>query len=396
MRKSFVLFAAAAWAGTASAAPVGERHLFAQEPSAVLRDADKRADLRVTVWYPAADGAEETRIDIGPPGEPLFKVGAVVMGAPFADDRRRPLIVVSHGFGGSARMMGWFGLAMARAGYVVVAVDHPGNNGMDRMTLEGASLHWRRAADLRTALARVIADPALGPHVDPGRVGVAGFSAGGYTALLAAGARAEPERMFAFCRANPGDGVCQPQKEFAVGVDDVAKALRTPALAAELQHAGDDYALPGVRAAFVMAPAIVQELTPDSLARMRTKVALVAGDADVTAPAATNAEVAARHARGAALTLLPGVGHYDFLSACTPAGVARVPLCSAKVPQEATHKVAVDAALALFGETLGAPKAARGARMIAEPTRQAAMPARSQRSGAWRSTSQSQRIEAAT
>ena len=195
----------------------------------------------------------------------------------------------------------------------------------------------------------------LGPHVDPARVGVAGFSAGGYTALLAAGARAEPERMFAFCRANPGDGVCQPQKELAVGVEDVAKALRAPALAGELAHAGDDYALPGVRAAFVMAPAIVQELTPESLAALKPKVALIAGDADLTAPAATNAEVAAKHAPGARLTVLPGVGHYDVLSVCTPAGVARVPLCSAKVPQAATHKAAVDAALALFGETLGAP-----------------------------------------
>ncbi|WP_163070201.1 prolyl oligopeptidase family serine peptidase, partial [Acinetobacter nosocomialis] len=74
-------------------------------------------------------------------------------------------------------------------GYLVIAVDHPGNNGADEMTLAGSMLSWLRADDLRAALAAVQADPILGPHVDPERLGVVGFSAGGYTALLAAGAR---------------------------------------------------------------------------------------------------------------------------------------------------------------------------------------------------------------
>jgi predicted dienelactone hydrolase len=29
-------------------------------------------------------------------------------------------------------MMGWLGTALARAGYLVIAVDHPGNNGATR------------------------------------------------------------------------------------------------------------------------------------------------------------------------------------------------------------------------------------------------------------------------
>ena len=46
--------------------------------------------------------------------------------APFATDNiRQPVLLLSHGFGGTARIMGWFGIAMARAGYIVIAVDHP-------------------------------------------------------------------------------------------------------------------------------------------------------------------------------------------------------------------------------------------------------------------------------
>jgi predicted dienelactone hydrolase len=36
--------------------------------------------------------------------------------------------------------MGWFGTALAEAGYIVVSVDHPGNNGIDEMTVRGAVL----------------------------------------------------------------------------------------------------------------------------------------------------------------------------------------------------------------------------------------------------------------
>jgi predicted dienelactone hydrolase len=83
--------------------------------------------------------------------------------------------------------MGWFGIAMARDGYVVVAVDHPGNNAVDQMTVPGAALYWDRADDLRAALEATERDPAIGPHMDLARLGVAGFSAGGFAALVAAG-----------------------------------------------------------------------------------------------------------------------------------------------------------------------------------------------------------------
>ena len=339
----------------AQAGPVGERHLQATDATAALRDAEHRPTVRVTVWYPAAAGAAEERIDLGPPGKPLFTVGAVAAGAAFADARPRPVILLSHGFGGTARMMGWFGVPLARAGYVVIAVDHPGNNGLDKMTVPGAILSWDRAQDLHAALDAAKADPAIGPHLDPGRIGVSGFSAGGFTSLVSAGAHVDMTRFLAFCRAHPTDGVCAPQKEFALSTDDAQKALASPELAAEAARAGDDHAIPGVRAAFAIAPAIVQALPPESLARIKVPVAIILGDADPVAPPETNGLVAAKAIAHAELKVLPGVGHYDFLSTCTPAGMAAVPICTAKVPQNATHQAAIDMALAFFKRTLGAP-----------------------------------------
>ena len=143
-----ILFTAlAAW--PAAAAKVGERHLVAHEASAVIRNASHKDDLRITVWYPAAPDAVEAPLDIGPPGKPpLFISGSAAPTPRFEDARPRPVILLSHGFGGSARIMGWFGTALARHGLVVIAVDHPGNNGRDPMTIGGAVLFWERPGDL--------------------------------------------------------------------------------------------------------------------------------------------------------------------------------------------------------------------------------------------------------
>jgi predicted dienelactone hydrolase len=346
-----MLSGAAVW--PAAAATVGERHLVAHEASAALRNASHSDELRITIWYPAASGATETPLDIGPPGKPFYTPGSAAPNADFDDARRRRVILLSHGFGGSARIMGWFGTAMARRGYVVIAVDHPGNNGRDPMTVAGAVLSWERPGDLKTALDAAKADPTIGPHLDLNRLGAAGFSAGGFTSLVEAGARVDFGRFLKFCDAHPDDGICAPQKEFQFPRSDAEALFAQPAGAAELTHAKDDLSVAGVKAVFVMAPAIVQSLDPQSLKTMRAPVAILLGDADKVAPPATNGEVAAALIPGAKLTVLPRVGHYDFLSECTPAGDAVVPVCPTEVPRAATHKAAIDGALALFGATLG-------------------------------------------
>jgi predicted dienelactone hydrolase len=191
--------------------------------------------------------------------------------------------------------------------------------------------------------------------MDMKRVGVSGFSAGGFTALVAAGAKVDMTRFLAFCKTHPTDGVCAPQKEFALSMADAEKALRSPELAPEAAHAGDDHRIPEVKAAFAIAPAIVQGLPPEGLAKIRVPVAIFLGDADPVAPPATNGLVAARAIPRAQLTTLPGVKHYDFLSTCTPAAQAVVEICKDELPQDPTHKAALDAALAFFGRTLGKP-----------------------------------------
>ncbi|WP_434031155.1 alpha/beta hydrolase family protein [[Pseudomonas] boreopolis] len=344
---------AAASAPAATPTPAGERHGSATLDSAAVRDAEHRDRVRYTVWYPATEGSTETPLVIGPPDAPLFAAGSAAADAPIAGGRL-PTLLLSHGNGGSARMMGWLGTALARAGYLVIAVDHPGNNGADPMTLAGSILTWERADDLKAAYAAASADPQLGPHIDTTRLGVVGYSAGGFTALLVAGARPDLSRLLAFCRAHPDDGVCRPQQEAATHTMEARlAAAASPELAPHVEHAGDDRSIPGVRAVFVLAPAIVQAFAPEQLQALRQPVSILLGATDDVAPPATNGEVAAALIPGAVLHTLPRVGHYDFLSECTPLGRERLgPLCATDMPKAQTHRDAVEQALAFFGQAL--------------------------------------------
>lgn len=346
------LFAPLAWAGAPFPA-VGENHGVAHTPSAAVRDAGHRDHVRYTVWYPAQPGVQQQPLTIGPPGAPLFVAGSSAVDAPVAQGRW-PILLLSHGNGGSARMMGWFGTALAHSGYVVVAVDHPGNNGVDAMTEAGSILVWNRVDDLAAALAAVQTDPALAPHVDAARLGLVGYSAGGFTALVAAGAQPDMSRLAAFCKASPKDGVCMPQAENPeITVERRMAAAATPELAPWVVRSAEDRRIPNVRAVFLMAPAIVQAFEPGELAQLEAPLSVVVGDADAVASPASNSEVIAEANGNARLQVLPLVGHYDFLADCTELGRKRAgKLCEVKADKPATHQAAIQQARSLFDSAL--------------------------------------------
>ena len=133
--------------------------------------------------------------------------------------------------------------------------------------------------------------------------------------------------------------------------------FRSPALAPWVAAAGADRAIPGARAVFLIAPAMVAAFAPDQLARLQQPVSIVVGAADTVASSATNAEVAAAALPTAQLSTLPAVGHYDFLSRCTRLGRERLGmLCTVAADKQATHQAAITQATALFDAALSEPR----------------------------------------
>jgi predicted dienelactone hydrolase len=285
-----------------------------------------------------------------------FIAGAVAKDAPFADMARHPLVLLSHGFGGSARQMTWLGAALARHGYVAVAVDHPGANSIDGVSDAGAYAPWVQATDLRVALDFALNRPELAQHIDADRVGVAGFALGGYASLLAVGARSDFRHFVAFCEGLDRDAMCDKHFEYPLDYHRRAEVLARPGLEALAAEESSDLSDPRIRALFLIAPAFMEALDPASLSQIRAPVGIVFGSADPIAPAATNGELAARLIPGARLRALAGVAHYDFLSKCAPAGFKAVaPLCAdgTGATRDQTHEVTETVGIAFFDIALG-------------------------------------------
>lgn len=312
--------------------------------------------FHVTVWYPAPESAVEVPQVIGPPDQPLFQAGSAAPHAPFAPSMRPyPLVLLSHGTGGSAQQLAWLGTALARAGFVAAAVDHPGNNAVTGYTPEGFLLWWERATDLSEVLDGLLADPELAPHIDRGRVGAAGFSLGGYTVLELAGAQTDVAGFYDLCRKEPENTLCRtPEMKGMPAGAAMLEAVRKTS-GESLARSGESYRDPRIRAVFAIAPALGFTQTPESLHAIRLPVALVVGSADPIAPAATNANLIKARVRGAQETVLPNVAHYTFLDTCTAAGKAQFAgYCTdpAGVDRDAVHGQVAGMAAQFFSRTL--------------------------------------------
>ncbi|MFJ6213399.1 alpha/beta hydrolase family protein [Streptomyces sp. NPDC092296] len=216
-----------------------------------------------------------------------------------------PLVLLSHGTGGSARDLGWLAEPLTDAGYLVAGCDHHGNNYLDGYLPEGFTCGWERPRDLSFVLDRLTRREEFGP------VGAAGFSLGGYTAAALVGARLAPERVRA---VGEGRVPLPPLPEFP----DLLGALRAKyddaALAALLADCGADRSDHRVRAAYLICPGIGELVDEASLARVHRPVAVRWGGSDVHTPAEQNALRYAEHIPGAELRPAGDeVTHYQFV-----------------------------------------------------------------------------------
>jgi predicted dienelactone hydrolase len=315
--------------------------------------------LVTAIWYPAAAAAKEVPQRIEPPGSPLFEIGRAAPEGQLAPAPDRfPLIVLSHGTGGTAQSLGWLGITLAAQGYVVAAVDHPGNNGIDGYTVQGFTLWWERARDLSRVIDGMLVDPLFGPRIDPRRIGAAGFSLGGYTVIVLAGGITSTVRFRRFCASPQADRMCVAPPEFADLREKAMALARTdPNFAAALADDARSYRDARVRAVFAMAPALGPALTPESLAKLAIPIEIIAGAGDRVAPVTSGAKSLAAAIPHATLRLLPApTGHYVFTATCTTAGrSARPGVCvdPPGVDRDAVHATTADLAEAFFARNLG-------------------------------------------
>ncbi len=149
--------------------------------SAQVSDPVQGVVLALHVVYPTLAAAHP--VQVGP-----YRIDAA-MGAP-VDGADLPLVLISHGTGGSSLTHRDLAIGLARAGRVVVLLEHAGNNRSDN-SLEGTLANLEnRPRHVRLAIDAILADSAIGPRLLDDSAVLIGHSMGGYTALAAAGGRA--------------------------------------------------------------------------------------------------------------------------------------------------------------------------------------------------------------
>jgi predicted dienelactone hydrolase len=243
--------------------------------------------VTVGIWYPTDAPAALMTLGLGSQ--------TVAQGAPLAGDHL-PLVVMSHGNGGVFSGHADTAQALAEAGFVVAALTHTGDNYRDQSRATDAA---NRPRQLSLLIDYMLTAAPMKAAIDPDRVGAFGFSAGGFTVLVAAGARPDLKTVGPHCQAHPDYFDCKLMKDHPPPAD---------ALQASWVHDAR------IKAVVSAAPALGYSL---DVSQVTLPLQLWRAENDQILPDPFYATaVRTRLPKAPDYHLVAKAGHFDFLAPC--------------------------------------------------------------------------------
>jgi predicted dienelactone hydrolase len=284
--------------------------------------------LTGAVWYPCSQPLAD--VDFGKFSLPGVKDCPL-------PDRKLPLIVMSHGRTGTFAGHHDIAEVLADSGFIVAAINHAGDTSSDLSRTDDLSIYVQRPNDIKRLIDFMVGAPAFASSIDRERIGLFGFSRGGYTALAVIGANPDWANVTERC------------KEFKTHVCDQVRAKEFPG---SVTHD------PRIKAAVIADPLSVF-FTDKSFGDVRIPVQLWASEfgGDGVLPHSVDIvdkNLAAKHE----YHVVPNSGHFSFLAPCPPALVAELPRICADASgfdRVAFHKKFNADALAFFQAQLMDP-----------------------------------------
>ncbi len=250
------------------------------------------------VWYPTQAQPRPTLLSI--------ILMNVAHNAPISGDAL-PLVVISHGNGGGPASHADLALALANAGYVVVAPMHSGDNYADQSAVGSVTWLSGRTKELHATIDYMLKNWEGRDRIDPERIGAYGLSAGGFTVLTAVGAQPDLRIIANHCAESP-EVIC-----------DLLRSVNSPYLNADTPTMEDAF-LPDLRikAAVVAAPGLGFTMVPNGLDNVHVPIQLWSAENDINVPYETNTRLV-REALGSWVEFhsVPGAGHFSFLTPCS-------------------------------------------------------------------------------
>jgi predicted dienelactone hydrolase len=260
----------------------------------------------VALFYPTAVPART--LPMGP-WQPV-----VAPGAPATDAPLKGLILLSHGTGGTELNHHNIATRLARDGYLVAAVRHPGDNWEDRSLITSGRYFSERPRQISRVLDALLASPEWGSRIPADRIGAVGHSAGGYSVLALAGAQAEPRRAAQHCRTVQDDpGFCSLAKGPAG-----PQAAGAPAVVTAAAPDAERVSVPDrrIRAVVALAPMAVV-FTPESLAAITVPVRVMVAEQDTVLNGKYHGGYVVANMPKAKSSTVAGAGHFAFMAQST-------------------------------------------------------------------------------
>lgn len=167
-----------------------------------ISDPDGQRNLEGFLWYPT-NVTDPLTYDF----ESEVWVGTKVAKDASPAAGRFPFVVLSHGMYGNAYNQAWLASALAKRGFVVAAISHPGTSTWSRDPDLARQL-WERPKDVSRVINYATTSAEFSSTIDPEEIFMAGHSLGGFTAVALAGGRYDTDGLKQFCDKTPGELVC--------------------------------------------------------------------------------------------------------------------------------------------------------------------------------------------
>ena len=260
--------------------------------AAGLQLLDSDPSLAGAIWYPCAQ--EPHNVPLGRLAVPTVDSLTGVKDCPVLGTKL-PLVIVSHGNGGYFALHLDIIEALADAGFVVAATNHPGNTTND-MSQGGLSMWASRPVHMVRLLDFMLNEWKDKAAIDPARVGFFGFSLGGFTGLVLAGGKPDFRRLY--CEQADKSKACEQVRSGDIPPDPPHDAR--------------------IKAAVVADAAVTFSFTPENLTGIKIPLQvwrskLGGGGVDAAGVARVSRSLPVKPD----IQVVPA-GHYAFLPPCTP------------------------------------------------------------------------------
>lgn len=313
-----------------------------------IKAAHRSTLLQGSIWYPAS-----TRTYHAVVGENGVFHGTKVMLGAGVEAGKHPLVVISHGSGGNMDGLGWLSSELAKAGVMVLAVNHPGSTTGDSSPRRSAHF-WDRPLDMEAALDTVLGDAVFGPEIDSSHIYTLGFSLGGLSVLQTAGIRLDQEAFAEHCDAKPKVQDCA---FFLKGNVDFRKLDKTKFEAS--------YREPRLAGVIAVDPGMGEGFTDKSIRAVDIPVDLINLGTNETLWPSVNVSAQGFNLVGrlknATYTQIAPAHHFSFLALCKEKGAELLaeegddPVCTdpANSDRADVHRRVIRQVLEFIGKTGG-------------------------------------------